>query len=125
MEGLTPLKLNRSVIPDPSIINKNSIGYLLDLGYKQLNKLYKTSFLVKNRSTENTYKFRFYCSTMIFSPEVGHLKPGVTKEIIVIFKATQSIKLENVSIVTNPIKRSRQSTFALLNLLYKIRDLSF
>lgn len=98
MEGLTPLKLNRSVASDPSIINKNSIGYLLDLGYKQLNKLYKTSFLVKNRSTENTYKFRFYCSTMVFSPEVGHLKPDVTKEIIVLFKATQPVMLENVSI---------------------------
>lgn len=43
------------------------------------------------------YKFRFYSCSVIFVPEVGHLKPGAVKEILAIFKATSPVLLNKVS----------------------------
>ncbi|XP_048520745.1 hydrocephalus-inducing protein homolog isoform X1 [Dendroctonus ponderosae] len=94
-ERLEPTKISTS---SKSLLNgKNSIGYLIDLGYKQLNRLYKQSFLIRNRSVD-TYRFQFYSTCVLFIPEVGHLKPGAWKEVLVIFKSSVPVQLHNEAV---------------------------
>ncbi|KAL1497016.1 hypothetical protein ABEB36_008047 [Hypothenemus hampei] len=94
LKGLEPVKFV-SLNHTHGIVCKNSVGYNLDFGQKQLNKLYKQSISITNRSKNNMYKFKFYSLSVLFIPEVGHLKPDSSKEVLVIFKTAAPLILNN------------------------------
>ncbi|KAF7287159.1 hypothetical protein GWI33_002530 [Rhynchophorus ferrugineus] len=101
MEKLKALKLETKDSSSSSLTTKSSTGYILDLGHQEMNRLFRTSFTIRNRSKQKTYKFRFFNSTLSFIPEVGHLKPGAWKEVLVVFKTTVPLSKIKAEIVCN------------------------
>lgn len=93
-EGLIPYSRSSSIT---SVSQKAVFGYALNFGYTALNTLEKRCFTLKNNSNEYVYKFHFpIYSEVIFTPAVGHLKPGATKQIIAAFLSKFPINLIEV-----------------------------
>lgn len=71
--------------------------YELNLGHCTLNTLTTTRFTIKNTSTEYTYRFQFPSFDKLkFSPTIGHLQPGSSKEVLVSFFTKTPLNLLKV-----------------------------
>ncbi|XP_050309669.1 hydrocephalus-inducing protein homolog isoform X2 [Anthonomus grandis grandis] len=116
IENLEAVQVQSSQVKlsNTSLVSKSPIGYLLNMGFRQLNRLSKISFIIRNRSKSDIYKFRFYCHTVTFIPELGHLKPNSFKEVLVVFRTSTPIIVDREEITctinkieyTNPDKKA-------------------
>ncbi|CAH1126274.1 unnamed protein product [Ceutorhynchus assimilis] len=100
LEGLNVIILNPSQGSQEcqNSVRKILTEYNLNFGYKVLNKIYKKTFKIRNRSNKHTYKFILHSSVVLFVPETGHLNPRAFKEITVIFKSMTPVSLQREEI---------------------------
>ena len=61
-----------------------------------LNNSRSVAFVLRNFSTSKAFRFRWPAAlpNLTFSPSVGHLLPGGSKDVTVTFKAGTPVKLQ-------------------------------
>ncbi|XP_011690792.1 PREDICTED: hydrocephalus-inducing protein-like [Wasmannia auropunctata] len=67
-----------------------SLIYKLDYGYCFVNKIYRKSFKVVNKSMNQYLRFQWSAHpNVVFTPSIGHLKPLTCKEIVATFLSSE------------------------------------
>ncbi|XP_012054801.1 PREDICTED: hydrocephalus-inducing protein-like [Atta cephalotes] len=67
-----------------------SLIYMLDYGYCFVNKIYRKSFKVVNKSINQYLRFQWSAHpNVVFTPSIGHLKPLTCKEIVATFLSSE------------------------------------
>ncbi|XP_011066010.1 PREDICTED: hydrocephalus-inducing protein-like [Acromyrmex echinatior] len=67
-----------------------SLIYVLDYGYCFVNKIYRKSFKVVNKSINQYLRFQWSAHpNVVFTPSIGHLKPLTCKEIVATFLSSE------------------------------------
>ncbi|KAG5323149.1 HYDIN protein, partial [Acromyrmex heyeri] len=67
-----------------------SLIYILDYGYCFVNKIYRKSFKIVNKSINQYLRFQWSAHpNVVFTPSIGHLKPLTCKEIVATFLSSE------------------------------------
>ncbi|CAO2609942.1 Hydrocephalus-inducing protein [Lemmus lemmus] len=71
----------------------------IQFGYCHIGNNYNVSFTITNHSQGNVIRFEWpLLATLSFSPQVGHLHPGCSKDVVVTLKSDVPISLKKMSI---------------------------
>ncbi|XP_072764383.1 hydrocephalus-inducing protein homolog [Anoplolepis gracilipes] len=69
-----------------------SLSYKLDYGYCFVNKIYKKSFKIVNKSVNRYSRFQWNTHpNVVFTPSIGHLQPMTYKEIVATFLSSEPV----------------------------------
>ncbi|CAH7062215.1 Hydin [Phodopus roborovskii] len=71
----------------------------IQFGYCHIGNNYNVSFTITNHSQVNVIRFEWpLLATLSFSPQVGHLHPGCSKDVVVTLKSEVPISLKKMTV---------------------------
>uniref|UniRef100_A0A8C8TUT7 HYDIN, axonemal central pair apparatus protein n=1 Tax=Peromyscus maniculatus bairdii TaxID=230844 RepID=A0A8C8TUT7_PERMB len=71
----------------------------IQFGYCHIGNNYTVSFTITNHSQVNVVRFEWpLLATLSFSPQVGHLHPGCSKDVVVTLKSDVPISLKKMDV---------------------------
>ncbi|XP_027261798.1 hydrocephalus-inducing protein homolog isoform X2 [Cricetulus griseus] len=71
----------------------------IQFGYCHIGSNYSVSFTITNHSQVNVIRFEWpLLATLSFSPQVGHLHPGCSKDVVVTLKSDVPISLKKITV---------------------------
>ncbi|KAM0731376.1 Hydrocephalus-inducing protein [Formica fusca] len=69
-----------------------SLAYKLDYGYCFVNKIYRKSFKIVNKSVNRYSRFQWNAHpNVVLTPSIGHLQPMTCKEIVATFLSSEPV----------------------------------
>ncbi|XP_021488188.2 hydrocephalus-inducing protein homolog [Meriones unguiculatus] len=71
----------------------------IQFGHCHIGNNYNVSFTITNHSQANVIRFEWpFLNALTFSPQIGHLHPGCSKDVVVTLKSEVPINLKKVAV---------------------------